>query len=161
MHFLTQRYATLLCLLLLTLVPVALNTIYEHATAHNMRKKFTLIFGSLCGYLLIDSLISFGYSKQYLEEASAWAARELPATASLHTNSYALAYASKRIANYDKVSLGAEETLQQSRSADYLMLELNHDDTAIKTRLDTNQQLQLLQSFANERGDEVRIYLQR
>ncbi len=161
MHFLTQRYATLLCLLLLTLMPAALNHIYEHALAKNMRKKFTLIFGSLCGYLLIDSLITFGYSKQYIEDASVWAAAELPTGAGLHTNSYALAYASKRIADYDKILPDAEETLQQSHSTDYLMLDLKHEDTESKTLLETNQQLQLLQSFANKRGDEVRIYLQR
>jgi hypothetical protein len=49
----------------------------------------------------------------------------------------------------------------QTGSADYLMLDLKHDDTEIKARLETNPQLQLLQVFANERGDEVRIYLQR
>jgi hypothetical protein len=160
MHFLTERYATLLCLLLLTLVPMALNNIYEYARASNQRKKFNIIFGSLCAYLLIDSLITFGYSKQYIEDASVWAATELPAAANLRTNSFALAYASGRIADYDKVPLQAEEVLQHSTSSDYLMLDLKHDDIEILTHIEANPQLQLLQSFANERGDEIRVYLQ-
>jgi hypothetical protein len=160
MHFLTQRYATLLCLLLLTLVPTALNNIYEHALANNARRKFHIIFGTLCAYLLIDSLISFGYSKQYLEDASAWAAAELPSAANIHTNNYALAYTSGRIPEYDKISLNTQEILQESRSDDYIMLDVKHDETTIKHQLDENPQLQLLQSFANKRGDEVRIYLQ-
>jgi hypothetical protein len=160
MHFLTQRYATLLCLLLLTLVPSALNTLYERAVASDARKKFQIIFGGLCGYLLIDSLISFGYSRQYVEDASAWAAAELPITANLHTNNYALAYASGRIPAFDKISLNALDTLQQSRSSEYLMLDVKHDDAVVKSELDSNPRLELLQSFANQRGDEVRVYLQ-
>jgi hypothetical protein len=161
MHFLTQRYATLLCLLLLTLIPGALNNLYEHAIANNTRKKFHIIFGSLCFYLLIDSVISFGYSKQYIEDASVWATAEVPVTANLHTNNYALAYASGRIPEFDKISLNIQDTLQQSSGSDYLMLDVKHDDNAIKNHLDENSQLELLQSFANKRGDEVRIYLQR
>lgn len=161
MHFLTERYATLLCLLLLTLVPSALNNFYEHAIAIDARRKFRIIFGSLYCYLLIDSLLSFGYSKQYVEEASAWAANELPASVTLHTNNYELAYASKRIPAFDKITLSAHDTLQESRSSDYLMLDIKHDDSAIKSQLDANAQLELLQSFANSRGDEVRVYRQR
>lgn len=161
MHFLTQRYATLLCLLLLTLVPGALNNLYEHASANGTRKKFHIIFGSLCGYLLIDSLISFGYSKQYIEDAGVWAASELPAVADVHTNNYSLAYASGKIPAFDKISLNTQDTLQQSSSSDYLMIDIKHDDNEIRSQLDGNPQLELLQRFANERGDEVRIYLQR
>jgi hypothetical protein len=160
MHFLTHRYATLLCLLLLTLIPVALNNIYEHAIAHKLRKKFNIVFGSLFGYLLINSLISFGYSKQYIEDAGAWAAAEVPAAANLRTNNFALAYASGRIADYDKVPVKVEDVLKQSASTDYLMLDIKHDDTEIKTHIEANPRLQLLHSFANERGDEVRVYLQ-
>ena len=161
MHFLTQRYATLLCLLLLTPVPAALNNIYAHAVASNTHRRFQIIFCSLCTYLLIDSLISFGYSKQYLQDASVWAAAELPAAATFHTNNYALAYTSGRIPAYDKISLNVQETLQQSRSGDYLMLDVKHDDDVIRSQLDANPGLQLLQGFTNERGDEIRIYLQR
>ncbi|MES2625340.1 MAG: hypothetical protein V4628_08680 [Pseudomonadota bacterium] len=161
MHFLTQRYATLLCLLLLTLVPLALDNIYQHANTNETRRKFRNFFGFLCACLLIDSLLSFGYSKQYVEDASGWAVTELPVAATLRTNNFAVAYASKRIADFDKVPLGVQETLQLSHSADYLMLDIKRDDLEVKKHLDANSELQLIQSFANKRGDEVRVYLQR
>ncbi len=160
MHFLTQRYATLLCLLLLTTLPAALDALYNHAIAHNAGKKFRMVFGTLCAYLLIDSLFTFGYSKQYIEDAGAWAATQLPVAAELHTNSFALAYASGRIDDYDKVPLDVTATLQRGKSGAYLMLDLKHDELDLKKFLDTNAQLQLVQDFANRRGDEVRVYLQ-
>jgi hypothetical protein len=161
MHFLTQRYAALLCILLLTLVPGALNSMYEKALASHSTKRFLYIVGIFCVYFSGDSLISFGYSQHYLKEASDWSVSNLPAATNLHTNHYAIAYNSKRIEAYDKISLSAASTITQSKRGDYLMLAVRQSESEIRALLDANQQLQLITRFSNTRGDEVRVYQQQ
>ena len=161
MHFLTQRYAALLCILLLTLVPGALNSMYEKALANHSTKRFLYMLGIFCVYFSGDSLISFGYSQHYLKEASDWSVSNLPAATNLHTNHYAIAYNSKRIEAYDKISLSAASTITQSKRGDYLMLAVRQSESEIRALLDANQQLQLITRFSNTRGDEVRVYQQQ
>lgn len=161
MHFLTHRYATLLCLLLLTLVPGILNTWYERARLYHSTHRFQAIVGLFCGYFFIDSLISFGHSRDYLVQAIVWSANDLPAGASLHTNHMGIAYGSGRVVEYDKIALEAEAALEAATGNDYLLLDIRRDDRELKALLDANPQFQLVRSFANERGDEVRVYLAR
>lgn len=161
MHFLTHRYATLLCLLLLTLVPGILNSWYERARLHHSTRRFRAVLAFFCAYFFIDSLVSFGHSRDYMAEAIAWSAIELPAGAELHTNHMGIAHGSGRIAAYDKVPLQAEAALQTAGSSDYLMLDIRSDDSDLKALLDANPRLQLVRSFANDSGNEVRVYLHR
>jgi hypothetical protein len=159
MHFLTQRYALLLCLLLLSLVPLILDDLYAAARQRGTLKRFHAIFGFYCFYYLVDSLVSFGYSQQHIVDGLAWTRSELPAGASLKTNNFAVAYHSGRVTDYDKTVRDASVVVQDSATGDYLVLDIGHDDDT--EALDTNSQLTPLERFANERGDEVRIYLRR
>jgi hypothetical protein len=159
MHFLTQRYATLLSLLLLSFVPLVLDDLYANAQLHGSVRRFKYVLGFFCLYYFIDSLISFGYSHRHIDEGIAWTRGELPAGAQLKTNSFVIAYHSGRVADYDKTVRDAGLVLQASTSGDYLVLDLAHDaDTAV---LDGNASLTPLESFTNERGDEVRVYLHK
>lgn len=167
MHFQTQRYATLLALLMLMLLPIGLERQWQGLenlerqdglAAGRRSRRWKILLGVIALYLSIDSLISFGYSKRYLQTAGTWLQQELPAAASVETNSFELAWRSQRIADYDKVETSATQLLDADPSADYLVMELNHRDADSRARLDAMPHYALLTRFANERGDEVRIY---
>lgn len=161
MHFLTQRYATLLSLLLLLLVPGVLNRWYELARTRDKIQRFRLIAGFFCLYFFVDSLISFGHSRHYLQEAAAWTQSNVPATSELLTNDYYLAYESGRVEQYDKVKLPLAEILGKATPDTALVLLVKARDSSSRALLDANAHLSPVQTFANSRGDEVRIYTVR
>jgi len=158
MHFLTQRYAVLLCLVLLTQVPLLLEHLAQTAREQEFLPRFRWVLGLFCVYYAGDSLVSFGYSREYVEEAVAWTRAELPADATLYTNDVTVAYESQRVEDYDLVSRDANLALQQAESGDYLVLVVSHDDIALRDELDLQRDLSLEKSFSNERGDEIRVY---
>lgn len=161
MHFQTERYATFLCLLLLLRVPAILDHLYTSAITHQTQLRFRILLGFFCVYFFRDSFVSFGYSTQYVTDAMSWTRDNLPRDAALHTNEPGIAYASGLIANYDKVSSDPTVAMQEMQPAHYLALNLkarNERDEQVRAQLDSAWQLELLQTFANERGDEVRIY---
>lgn len=156
MHFLTQRYTTLLSLLLLCLVPLMLDRLYTQAQERGTLKRFMSVLSFFIVYYLVDSLLSFGYSQQHIEAGIAWTRTNLPANAQLRTNNFAIAYYSGRIPDYDLTVRATTYVLQSSTSGDYLVLEVDHDDDV--SALDSNPLYLPLTRFANERGDEVRVY---
>lgn len=168
MHFQTQRYAALLALLLLLWLPGMLEQWWQHAGEQGKARRFHLTLAFFCFYFAVDSLISFGYSKQHLEQAEQWLLQELPADAALASNSFQLAWRSGRIENYDKTQRDVALTLQSATESatgsaagsSYLALELKQSDTAARRLLEQTNTLELVTSFSNERGDEVRIYRQ-
>ena len=158
MHFLTQRYAALACLLLLSLLPLCLDTVYLRAKANGKMLPFYAVFGFFVLYYTVDSLFSFGYSKDYINQAGHWSREQLSMQAELHTNSYAVAYLSRKIPHYDKISEDARVTLQQLEPGEYLAVTVKHDEEDVRALLEQRPRLQLLQRFANERNDAVEIY---
>jgi hypothetical protein len=159
MHFMTQRYATLLSLLLLSLVPLMLDDLYTLARRHGKLRRFHAVAGFYCFYYFVDSFVSFGYSHRHIEEGIVWTREQLPADAVVRTNDFAIAYHSGRVADYDQIVRNTDSVIQASAPGDYLVLELGHNDNSAV--LDANPVLQPLQLFTNERGDEVRVYLHR
>jgi hypothetical protein len=168
MHFQTQRYAALLALLLLLWLPGMLEQWWQRAEQEGKTRRFRLTLAFFCFYFAVDSLVSFGYSKQHLEQAEQWLLEELPADAALASNSFQLAWRSGRIENYDRTQRDVALTLQTATEAaalnatsdNYLALELKQSDTGGRQLLEQSETLELVTSFSNERGDEVRIYHQ-
>lgn len=158
MHFQTQRYAALLALLLLLWLPGLLEQWWQHAEQQGKARRFRLTLAFFCFYFAMDSLVSFGYSRQHIVQAEQWLLQELPADASFATNSFQLAWRSGRIANYDQTQRDVALTLQGAADSDYLALDLKQPDTETLRLLEPNSALELVTSFSNERGDEVRIY---
>jgi hypothetical protein len=160
MQFLTQRYAALLALLVLARVPLVLDDIYARAqSSPELLRRFRIGFAAFAVYFLVDSLFSFGYSNRHIDEGIAWSRERLPAGAPMKTNNFAIAYHSGRVTAYDETVRDPGVVLQSSVTGDYLVLDVDRgDDTSL---LDTNPQLIPVDSFANERGDEVRVYLHR
>jgi hypothetical protein len=170
MHFLTQRYTTLPCLLLLSLLPLILNKVYERAVIRNKLRRFRWLLVLFSIYYLIDSLFSFGASKQHIEDAIAWSRSNLPDNAVLHTNQYAIAYESGRIPEYDRITTSADDTVrfgidptlgnlgQRDGGQLYFLLDVRQSETDLQQRLDSNQRLQRITAFTNNRGDQIRVY---
>ncbi len=156
MHFLTQRYATLLCLLLLLQLPPVLDRWHQLLSARWPWHRALYAF-ALC-YFLVDSLFSFGHSKQHVTLAGGWLRDSLPTASGLLTNSPYLAYASGRVDRYDEARLSVPDTLWRITPDTPLAVELKASEGGFRAMLDANPRLQLLQRFANDDGDEVRIY---
>ncbi len=157
MHFVTQRYAAFLCLLLLLQVPALLDRWQHHAmdSAHPRRHAWAAVL--LCLYFFTDSLVSFGHSRAYLPQAAAWL-QQLPAGSGLQTNSAYLAHASGRVDRYDLVTPLPQATLAQLQAGTPLALVLKAGEEKLRAQLEHDPRLTLLQRFGNTHGDEVRIF---
>jgi hypothetical protein len=160
MHFLTQRYATLLALLLLAQAPLILDQLYSRAEqSPKLLRRFYSVFIVVTLYLLVDSLFSFGHSSRHVEDGIAWTQEQLPAGAALKTNNFAIAYHSGHVTDYDQTVRDPAQVAAASQPGDYLVLEVDNGDD--NGALDTDPALVQLQRFRNERDDEVRVYLRR
>jgi hypothetical protein len=109
-------------------------------------------------YYVVDSLISFGYSQRHVEEGIAWARAELPAGTQLKTNNFAIAYRSGHVTDYHLTQRDAAAVIASAESGEVLVLEV---DRGRGDFIDAYPQVEELQRFANERGDEVRVYHHR
>ncbi len=158
MHFLTERYAMLLCLLLLLLVPGVLNHWIDHARAQNSNRRYQVAAWVFVVYFFTDSLVSFGYSTAYMQQALTWLQRQDTTGNTLVTNNSYLAYGSGRVRDYDNTDMTVPEALAKAQSGTTLALKLKVRETDARAVLEHDQRLTLVQSFSNKRGDEVRIY---
>src|SRR5690606_20214684 len=119
--------------------------------------RFRIALGGIFFYLAVDSLISFGYSKDHIRDAAEWTRDHAPA-GELYTNHFAIAQGSGRIPDYDRISLEAESYLGLLERGDHFAVEMNHDESDLLQALESDARLRLLVRFANERGDQVRVY---
>jgi hypothetical protein len=158
MHFLTQRYATMVSLLLLLCLPSALMQLYHRAKTSERLAWFRRGTALFCCVFLIDSLFSFGRSQAYIQDANAWISANLPPAAIVVTNEHYIAYHSQRVADYDKIKVGVKETIQAAQPGQVLVVTLKASDQDAHQLLEGNAQFELQQRFANKHGDEVRVY---
>jgi hypothetical protein len=160
MHFLTQRYAALLALLFLIMVPLMLDDVLARMQQRGTAARFRYVLGFFCFYYVVDSLLSFGYSQQHIDQGIAWTlSKELPSAAPVRTNNFAIAYHSGRVADYDLTVRDAALVVADSAPGEYVILEIDHD--APTDTLDADAGLEEVTRFSNERGDTVRIYRRR
>lgn len=159
MHFITERYTMLLCLLLLLQVPTVLNRWIEHAQTLGNPLRYRLLAGFFVVYFFTDSLVSFGYSRQYMAEGLHWLQTHQREGSALLSNSPYLAYGSGRIVDYDAVSVPISDLLSHAASGNVLALSLKVYEHDARALLEQDHRLMLLEQFANNRDDEVRIYL--
>jgi hypothetical protein len=158
MQFLTTRYAVMTALLLLSLAPLSIDTLYQQAQQAKKIKRFQLISYVWVFYFLVDSLLSFGYSKLYIREAIDWSQENVPEESLVLTNSFPLAYYSGLVTEYDKVLPQPEMTLELLANQEYLMMELAHDEIDMFERLSQHPRLSELQRFNNARNDTIILF---
>jgi hypothetical protein len=158
MQFLTTRYAVMAALLLLSLAPLSLDTLYQQALQSGKRKKFQAISFLLVFYFLVDSLVSFGYSKNYIREAIDWSQENVADGSLVLTNSFPIAYYSGLVADYDKILPQPEMTLALLENQEYLVMDIAHDDNELLEQLGQHPRLSELQRFSNRRNDAIIIF---
>lgn len=158
MQFLTTRYAVMASLLLLSLCPMVLESLYLQAQQNGKQNLFRLAFRICVLYFAADSLISFGYSKTYIKDASFWARDNIPLTSSVKSNSFAVAYFSGLIPEYDAINTDATEILPALAAQDYLIIDLPNDEVSARQMLLNYSGLEELARFSNKREDAIIIY---
>lgn len=158
MHFLTQRYAVLSCIMLLSLLPLCLDNLYLIAIAQKKLKRFNAIFAFFIFYFTVASLISFGYSKRYIKDASEWTKNNLNENSQLYTNNYSIAFFSEMVEEYDKINRNPAAYIENIQAGEYLVVDVRVADDSLKILLREKAGLKLLEIFANNRDDQIRIY---
>lgn len=130
-RYLTSRYAIVLCLMLVLLVPQILAHYLENQPQAR-RRSAVYALSLFLAYCAFDAYITFGDSKYYVFDAIDWVAANTSANAAVVTNNHAVAYRSGRVENYDKVtrSLTAAEILQ-TVAGDIVVVELNFEMTQL------------------------------
>jgi hypothetical protein len=161
MHFLTQRYVALLVLLLLLALPAALLQGFQHLQTWRHAARLPVLCAAGIVIFAIDSLVSFGHSRSYVEEGAHWLQQNLATTTVLRTNSFYLAYESGHVSDYDKISIDLATTLASATAGDTVALVLKPSNKQAQQLLQARTDLQLLQEFSNGRGDAVQIYQMR
>lgn len=158
MQFLTSRYAVMTALLLLATLPHLLDTLYRAATAKGKAGTFRVTALICAVYFSIDSLVTFGYSKSYIEEAIAWTRNELPPTSSLVTNNFAVAYFSGKVEQYDDIDPDPALVISGVSGSDYLVLDLPHDASETRALIESHRSLEEVTRFSNSRNDAVIVF---
>ena len=130
-RFVSARYGMLFSLLVALLIPLLLYRALE--AAHSRRVVVTISF--LFAYCLIDSFVSFGERKTFLEESIDWV-KNNDTTAPLLTNNHTLAYASERVEAYDKTPrYFSLQTLREATTNTLIVIELNEQMREILQQL--------------------------
>ena len=130
-RYLTSRYAIVLCLMLVLLVPQILAHYLENKPEAR-RRSATYVLALFLTFCAFDAYITFGGSKRYVFDAIDWVAENSSATTAVVTNNHAVAYRSGKVANYDRVTrnLTAAEILQ-TVAGDIVVVELNFEMTQL------------------------------
>ncbi len=130
-RYLTSRYAIVLCLMLVLLIPQILAHYLENKPEARRRTAIYALSLFLT-YCAFDAYITFGGSKRYVFDAIDWVAENTSASNAVVTNNHAVAYRSGKVENYDKVTrnLTAAEILQ-TVAGDVVVVELNFEMTQL------------------------------
>ena len=120
-RFVSARYGMLISLLVALLIPLLLYRALEAMRGRRIGVAVVLLFV----YCLIDSFVSFGERKTFLEDSIDWV-KSNDTTAPLMTNNHTLAYASERVEAYDKTPrYFSLQTLRETSRNTLLVIELN------------------------------------
>lgn len=146
-RYLSSRYAMLMCILIVLFVPLTLHHLLETSKQAN-RNWIRYCVAIFLTYCAIDSYISFGESKSYVNDSIEWLAENTPDTAGLVTNNHALAYFSGKVVDYDLVLRNlTEEDILQSEVGDTIAAELTYETERLLETQPIAERLRLLASF--------------
>ena len=145
-RFVSGRYVMLLGLLVALWLPLLLARWHAESASGFARVFFGLFFT----YCAVDSFVSFGRDKDYLNDAEAWVSQygeENPNTVLL-SNSRRLAYASELVEDYDLVpSVLARDAFDVAASGTMIAIEMNAQMRTRLTELLSNGDAQTMAVF--------------
>ncbi len=159
-QFLQARYTMLIALMLLLILPAMLNILYEKHPNYfcNVWKKLGLII--LLLYVFIDSLVSFGHSKNYMLEGINWLQANASKNDSIYSNNAQLAYLSGLNTDWkDSREFQYSGVITSTSRYSFWAVKINRKNQALQAVMQHKlKHLTKVASFANERGDKLVIY---
>lgn len=158
-RFISTRYTLLFSLSLLVVLPLVIDNALmqiEQMQRKNLANGF-LVF--LLLFSAIDAHISFGDSRDSLQDASDWLVANTQAGDAVFTNSDYIAYHSGRVENYDKISrYMAENTIENTPYGTIMVIMTSNSINTLIQHSVEFQQVEALAAFPDNEDPEVLIY---
>lgn len=155
--FFSKRYLIALVLVLLLILPFALDRLISSPHVRNRMAGYVamaLLFISTLGVVFHLSA-----SKNYIRAAGAWMASNIPDKAALYTNDMQLAYYSTHFGNAIFETMRAQlRRAPEWQTYDYVALRINRKHAARLTAFADSVHGNVLQRFTNSNGDQVIVY---
>lgn len=160
--FLSKRYLIALSLVLMLWVPFALNDLIKKwpSLRHRLFLLLTIILIFISS---LGGLLHFGYSKDYVRDAGDWLSQNVPAKSSLYANDIQVMYYSNHFGDeiFDQVNTYQQTNLitqEQWKHYDFIALRVSKKEIGHAAQIVQSLPLTPVQTFKNERGDQVLIY---
>lgn len=158
-RFMSTRYTLLFCTLLMLMVPLIIDSALAQARTVTATRTLRGVLGFLALFCVIDAHISFGHSKDFLEQASTWLRDNTDENAVVITNSNYVAYHSKRVEEYDVVARYIDmETLLNAPYDALLALSIDRDILSYVDEARAFSLLELVVAFPPQGRPEFAIY---
>ena len=162
-QFLQGRFLILLSLLLTVPIAFSINKLFISARNNNKRNIFITIFSVFSLVLLIDSFVSFGYSKRYIMDSVDWLKHNTPKNVRVFSNLTQIAYLSDRKYTWNDIFHNNNFYKNKNKTPDssysYWAIYVKKKNKDLNAFLDSSSQhLQQVADFSNSRGDRVVIF---
>lgn len=158
-RFMSTRYTLLFCTLLMLMVPLVVDSALAQARTEAATRVMRGMLGFLALYCAIDAHISFGHSKDFLQQASTWLRDNTEENALVITNSNYVAYYSGRVEEYDKVGRYIDmQTLVNAPYDSLLALSIDRDILSYVDEARAFDLLELVVAFPPQGRPEFAIY---
>lgn len=152
-RFLSTRYTLVFCVTLLLVVPFVIEALWQRTRAIRSLLLLLLLY---CG---VDAHISFGDSKEAVQQASDWLVANTPGDATVVTNSTYLAYHSRRVPDYDQTSRYIDhETILNAPFGALLAFSLDRNVDELLDHSLEFRRIELVRSFPEGAEPEFVIY---
>ena len=157
-RYLSSRYAILMCILLVLVVPEIVLHILDSAKVSG-RKSIAYIVAFFFSYCAIDSYYSFGESKSYVNDSIEWIAVNTNDSSALVTNNHAIAYFSGKVEDYDLVQRNlTEEEILSSEVGDTIVAELTFETRKLLESNAITDKLKVLAYFPDTQAQRIAIF---
>ena len=157
-RYLSSRYAMLMCILLVLVVPEIVRHILDSAKVSG-RKSIAYIVAFFFSYCAIDSYYSFGESKSYVNDSIEWIAVNTNDSSALVTNNHAIAYFSGKVEDYDLVQRNlTEEEILSSEVGDTIVAELTFETRKLLESNAITDKLKVLAYFPDTQAQRIAIF---
>ena len=158
-RFMSTRYTLLFCTLLMLMAPLVIDSALAQARTEAATRVMRGMLGFLALYCAIDAHISFGHSKDFLQQASTWLKVNTEENALVITNSNYVAYHSGRVEEYDKVGRYIDmETLVNAPYDSLLALSIDRDILSYVDEARAFDLLELVVAFPPQGRPAFAIY---
>lgn len=166
MLFLSGRYVFPACIIGFITLPFIINFVYKKYTVSKWKKyprTSTLLISVIIAGLLIHGLVSFGYSKKYIKQASFWINTHSESNAALYTNYPQIAFYADRegkVWNENISPLPIDKILEDKEweNYDYLGIAVGGRQNVLRENVLVRIKKAPVATFSNSRGDTVYVF---